>query len=967
MSERNTCEKCGGGLREETAGGLCPRCLMALSFASRTMPEGEAPELTVSLSPEEMREHFPQFEIIEYLGRGGMGVVYKARQKALDRLVAIKVLAGERQDDVTFARRFEREAKMLAQMSHPNIVTVHDFGEADGLYYLVMEYVDGVNLRDLLADGKIDPKQALAIVPPICEALEYAHDKGVVHRDIKPENLLLDREGRVKIADFGIASLVGAEGEKSGTPPYMAPEQENGVVDRRADIYALGAVLYEMLTGERPARDLVAPSKRVQIDVRIDAIVLRALEKEPERRYQTAAEFRTVIETVMTAPPEPTGEEAMDIEFNCPKCHRKLAVDPSAAGAAVDCPACSEPLIVPAAPKMKIKRRSPAPSSPPPVPSSLPKTQPKRARGLAIAALALGIVGLVPILGLATGILGLALGIAALVKRTTSKGVAIAGTVTGGLATLMIPLHIGLLIPAVLGASFAANTAVCATNLKTIGLGIASYQQEHNGDYPARLDALVTAGALSAKTLQCPLHTDSKGAPGYDYARPADVPQGMLAWDSHPHRMGKKRVVGRNVLYADLSVRFLAEQQFQEALKTTVRKPRPTPQPSRTSRPGAPGTPASVPTPTPTPTTSTPPPPAVPPLTVASASAALQSAPARDHRRPLQFLAQATVEPELRDAVVAAVKPLLNDVDNGELAFQAFANWADKEQVPDLIDFVRIAPRSPRGKQAMKMLSRMGDARAAEPLAACLTDFHSLRDVKAALAALGDIAKPAVLPYYHHEDRNAREAARELLRGYQITDEEIFAESIRALSTAGLESRRSAMSDLSTANLTPDQRTAAARALRPLVVDSDAGVRDAARRAMKTLATPADADFLLAQLGSTDDATRQFATELLVRFKDARAAKPIAMLLSDSRKTHAAGKALIDLGSAAESAVVPYLRHDDWGTRKRASEILAEIGTSASLPALQAAAKDTNFHAKVAAERAINSIKSRPAGANRQR
>jgi serine/threonine protein kinase len=251
-----------------------------------------------------MREHFPQFEILECLGRGGMGVVYKARQLALDRMVAIKVLAGERQGDVDFFRRFEREAKLLAQMSHPNIVTVHDFGEADGLYYIVMEYVDGVNLRDVLQDGKMDPKQALAIVPPICEALQYAHDRGVVHRDIKPENLLLDREGRVKIADFGIATLGGTDADRSGTPPYMAPEQQaaKGSVDHRADIYALGVVFYEMLTGERPEQDPSRPSRRVEIDVRLDEVVLRALEKEPARRYQTAREFRTVVETVVAKP-----------------------------------------------------------------------------------------------------------------------------------------------------------------------------------------------------------------------------------------------------------------------------------------------------------------------------------------------------------------------------------------------------------------------------------------------------------------------------------------------------------------------------------------------------------------------------------------------------------------------------------------------------------------------------------------
>jgi hypothetical protein len=179
-------------------------------------------------------------------------------------------------------------------------VTVHDFGHADGLFYIVMEYVDGVNLRDLLRDGKLEPKQALAIVPPICEALQFAHDKGIVHRDIKPENLLLDCDGRIKIADFGIAGLIGAGSENIGTPPYMAPEQSSLApeVDHRADIYALGVVLYEMLTGERPARNPVAPSKKVRIDVRLDEMVLRALDKSPELRYQTADEFRTVVQTM---------------------------------------------------------------------------------------------------------------------------------------------------------------------------------------------------------------------------------------------------------------------------------------------------------------------------------------------------------------------------------------------------------------------------------------------------------------------------------------------------------------------------------------------------------------------------------------------------------------------------------------------------------------------------------------------
>lgn len=303
-----TCSHCGGTLTGDAAGGLCPRCLMAMNFDSRTMHPGEEPAGMPPLPPEEIADRFPGFEILECLGRGGMGVVYKARQKSLDRIVAIKILPPEGVGEEAFSERFAREAATLAKLSHPNIVTVHDFGETAGLFYIVMEYVDGVNLRDLLREGKLEAEQALAIVPPICEALQYAHDKGIVHRDIKPENLLLDRDGRVKIADFGIASLVGASGESAGTPPYMAPEQSGGRTDHRADIYALGVVLYEMLTGERPEKDVVAPSRKMQVDVRIDEMVLRALEKEPELRYQTAGEFRTAVETMapQEAPSRPS-------------------------------------------------------------------------------------------------------------------------------------------------------------------------------------------------------------------------------------------------------------------------------------------------------------------------------------------------------------------------------------------------------------------------------------------------------------------------------------------------------------------------------------------------------------------------------------------------------------------------------------------------------------------------------------
>ncbi|HEY1110038.1 MAG TPA: protein kinase, partial [Opitutaceae bacterium] len=205
--------------------------------------------------------------------------------------------------------RFNREARTLARLNHPNIVAVHEFGSAGDYPYFVMEYVDGVTLRHLLTTTRPGPREALAIVPQICDALQFAHDRGVVHRDIKPENILIDRHGTVKIADFGLAKLIGGEAtdlsitsehDVMGTPHYMAPEQVEQplAVDHRADIYSLGVVFYQMLTGELPLGRFAPPSRKVLIDVRLDEIVLRALEKEPERRYQQASGLRTEVESV---------------------------------------------------------------------------------------------------------------------------------------------------------------------------------------------------------------------------------------------------------------------------------------------------------------------------------------------------------------------------------------------------------------------------------------------------------------------------------------------------------------------------------------------------------------------------------------------------------------------------------------------------------------------------------------------
>jgi tRNA A-37 threonylcarbamoyl transferase component Bud32 len=241
-----------------------------------------------------------------------MGAVYQARQTKLDRLVAVKILPPEVARDPAFAERFTREAQALARLNHPNIVTVHDFGDVDGLYYFTMEYVDGHNLRALLQAGALPAAQALAIVPQLCDALQYAHDEGLVHRDIKPENILLDKKGRVKIADFGLARLVGltptyltltGTHEVMGTLLYMAPEQmkRTHTVDHRADIYSLGVVLYEMLTGELPLGRFAPPSHKAAVNERLDQVVLRALAREPAERYQDAGAFKQDVEAALAA------------------------------------------------------------------------------------------------------------------------------------------------------------------------------------------------------------------------------------------------------------------------------------------------------------------------------------------------------------------------------------------------------------------------------------------------------------------------------------------------------------------------------------------------------------------------------------------------------------------------------------------------------------------------------------------
>jgi serine/threonine protein kinase len=281
-SHSSLCPNCGIPLAGGSLSGLCPACLLKQGGLTDNLTDADARAFEVPTAVE-LGPYFPQLTLMELIGHGGMGAVYKARQKDLDRVAALKILPSALGDIPGFAERFSREAKALAKLNHPGIVMIHEFGQVDGLFYFLMEFVDGVNLSQLLAGGRISPREALAIVPQICDALQFAHDHGIVHRDIKPANILLDRQGRVKVVDFGIAKLVsGCEvpgtspadevtddaltgaGKSMGTPNYMAPEQSDSPdeVDHRVDIYALGVVFYQMLTGELPQDRITPPRGR---------------------------------------------------------------------------------------------------------------------------------------------------------------------------------------------------------------------------------------------------------------------------------------------------------------------------------------------------------------------------------------------------------------------------------------------------------------------------------------------------------------------------------------------------------------------------------------------------------------------------------------------------------------------------------------------------------------------------------
>ncbi len=317
-ADTTTCITCGTPVTAEVLGGKCPACLKKVALMEPTLPGDTMPESRMTRrnagweppAVEEVTALLPRgfYSVEGFIGRGGMGAVYKGTQTVLKRPVAIKIMRQDQALDAEFRLRFLREAQMLARLSHPGIVNVIDCGEAGpDFLFIVMEFVDGANLMDVIRSGGVSEARALTIMKQVCEALQFAHAHGIVHRDIKPSNIILMRDGRIKLADFGLATaLEPGEGDEldasgaGGTPAYAAPEQfaAEQSVDQRADIYALGVMIYQMLTGELPRGDWKPPSQTVAVDPAWDKIITQALQPLPQDRLSAAAAMQEMLSRI---------------------------------------------------------------------------------------------------------------------------------------------------------------------------------------------------------------------------------------------------------------------------------------------------------------------------------------------------------------------------------------------------------------------------------------------------------------------------------------------------------------------------------------------------------------------------------------------------------------------------------------------------------------------------------------------
>ncbi len=283
-----------------------------------------------------------EYKVEALLGVGGMARVYRGVDTRLKRYVAIKIIGFPHQYDESYITRFEREAQVIALFSHPNIVPLYRYGEIDGFLYMVMQYIDGSDLHTILSSYRNDaefmePKDVLHIITDVCNALDYVHSRGVVHRDIKPGNILLDKEGRAFLSDFGLALIkeVGTLGEIFGSPQYISPEQtiSSAKAESRSDLYSVGVILFEIFTGQLPFEDSdpveqalkhlnqpVPPPRSLRADIspQVEAVILKALEKNPDDRYSSGAALVKALsaalqDSVAPAAPPPSTLSSLTI------------------------------------------------------------------------------------------------------------------------------------------------------------------------------------------------------------------------------------------------------------------------------------------------------------------------------------------------------------------------------------------------------------------------------------------------------------------------------------------------------------------------------------------------------------------------------------------------------------------------------------------------------------------------------
>src|SRR5437016_4264474 len=313
-TKSRVCAKCGAPVFADSPRGLCSVCLFRTGLGLLDEENDRGPE------PSRIQVQFGDYELLEELGRGGQGVVYRARQKSLNRTVALKVIGLGQWSSTPHLRRFRHEAEAAASLEHPQIVPIYEIGERDGSCYFSMKFIEGGQLDAVLRREQMSIRRGAELLVKVARTVQFAHERGILHRDIKPGNILLDRHGEPHLTDFGLARLIEQEStvtnsfEVLGTPSYMAPEQAAGhakELTAGADVYALGAVFYQMLTGEPPfaggttyetIRMVLETEPRnprlrnSRVDTDLATICLKCLEKDPKKRYETAEALAQDVE-----------------------------------------------------------------------------------------------------------------------------------------------------------------------------------------------------------------------------------------------------------------------------------------------------------------------------------------------------------------------------------------------------------------------------------------------------------------------------------------------------------------------------------------------------------------------------------------------------------------------------------------------------------------------------------------------